>query len=89
MCHFEVSLALGHITLCCMHCSQQYSRQRDTAAQDVCDCYLTRPCGMLADLELFITECGALRERCARETMKWRYLEGASSGLDDIFAPHR
>jgi hypothetical protein len=64
MCHFEVSLALGHITLCCMHCSRQHSRRWDMVAQDVCDCYLTRSCGMLADLELLFRMLYSLEKVC-------------------------
>lgn len=43
-------------------------------SQSVCDCYLTRSCGIHADLELFMTECGALLEKYDREAMRWTYL---------------
>ena len=59
-------------------------------SRSLCDCYLTRSCVMHADLEPFMTECRTLWEECDRETMRrWQYLDGASRGLNDIFAPHR
>lgn len=48
-----------------------------------------RSCEMHADLDPFMVECGTLWEKHDRETMRWQYLEGASRGLNDIFAPHR
>ena len=44
---------------------------------------------MHADLETFIIVCHTLGESCDRTTMEWQYLEGASSDLNDIFAPQR